>query len=60
MIEKKPIEYICLWLRSLKKYYEKLFLVDCFPRDGNIKTLIVKSSSVHFFISENNDNVNFK
>lgn len=62
VIELKSIDHICLWVRSLKiskEYYEKLFSVECYPRDGNEKTLVVESSAVHFFISENNENVSF-
>ncbi len=62
MIELKSIDHICLWVRSLeisKKYYEKLFSVACFAREGDDKTLVVESSSVHFFISENNENADF-
>ena len=62
MIELKSIDHICLWVRSLKiskEYYEKLFSVDCFPREEDDKTLVVESKLVHFFISESNEDESF-
>lgn len=41
---------------SLKKYYEKLFGVECFVREGDEKSLVVESEWVHFFISQNETN----
>ena len=62
MIELKSIDHVCLWVSSLKKskiYYEKLFNIECLPREGDETTLVVESKSVHFFISENNGNTEF-
>lgn len=62
VIDLKSIDHICLWVRSLnisKEYYEKLFSVVCFPREGDENTLVVESRLVHFFISENKEDVSF-
>lgn len=50
------IDHACLWVRSLalsKTYYEQLFGFTCRLRHGDATTLVVESSQVHFFISEN-------
>jgi catechol 2,3-dioxygenase-like lactoylglutathione lyase family enzyme len=56
MIKARAIDHICLWVRSLsesKWYYERVLGVVCRPRDGDPKTLLVESESIHFFIREN-------
>jgi len=62
LIELKSIDHSCLWVRSLKiskEYYEKLFSVDCFPRNGDESTYVVESKLIHFFISENDGDTCF-
>lgn len=55
MIRPNAIDHICLWVRSLEEsrdYYESLFNIECKPREGDNRTLIVESPEIHFFISE--------
>ena len=62
MIELKSIDHVCLWVSSLnasRQYYEKLFNVDCFIKDGDETTLVVESKLIHFFISEYHGDENF-
>ena len=55
MIRPQSIDHVCLWVRCLreaKEYYEKLFSVECRPREGDADTLIVESADIHFFITQ--------
>ena len=62
MIHINAIDHICLWVNSLTKakaYYEKLFGFQCTAREGDVKTLVVESDKIHFFIRENFGNSEF-